>query len=129
MFSQGERVWHLAESEEECGNYSELYQSHEKPYDLCSEVGWKKIIDNILQNHKSFYSSKVNVTMNICSTRDTDKVMPSEMVEGDEETAAAAEPRHEGHDHNEEDHEHKMYAPREDAEWEFKTGTCVFRLQ
>ena len=66
--------------------------------------------------------------MNICSTRDTDKVMPSEMVEEDEETAAA-EPRHEGHDHDEEDHEHKMYAPREDAEWEFKTGTCVFRLQ
>ena len=41
---KGERVWHLAESEEECGNYSELYQSHEKPYDLCSEVGLKKII-------------------------------------------------------------------------------------
>jgi len=104
--SKGERVWHLAESEEECGDYSELYQSNEKPYDLCSEV---------------------NVTMNICSTRDTDKVMPSEMVEEDEETAAA-EPRHEGHDHDEEDHKHKMYAPREDAEWEFKTGTCVFRL-
>ena len=66
--------------------------------------------------------------MNICSTRDTDKVMPSEMVEEDEETAAA-EPRHEGHHHDEEDHEHKMYTPREDAEWEFKTGTCVFRLQ
>jgi len=104
--SKGERVWHLVESEEECGNYSELYQSHEKPYDLCSEV---------------------NLTMNICSTRDTDKVMPSEMVKEDEETDAA-EPRHEGHDHDEEDHEHKMYAPREDAEWEFKTGTCVFRL-
>merc|ERR1712157_365707 len=80
----GERVWHLAESEEECGNYTELYQRHDKPYDLCSEV---------------------NVTMNICSTRDTDKVMPSEMVEGDKETAAAAEPRHEGHDHDDEDHE------------------------
>ena len=48
MFSQGERVWHLAESEEECGNYSVLYQSHEKPYDLCSEVGWKKLIDDFL---------------------------------------------------------------------------------
>ena len=29
----------MVETEEECGNYSELYQSHEKPYDLCSEVG------------------------------------------------------------------------------------------
>merc|ERR1711862_509006 len=55
---KGERVWHLAESAEGCGNYTELYQSHEKPYDLCSEV---------------------NATMNICSTRDTDKVKPSEM--------------------------------------------------
>jgi len=106
---KGERVWHLAESEEGCGNYSELYQSHEKPYDLCSEV---------------------NATMNICSTRDTDKVKMEEMEEEADETAAAfAEPRHhEDDDHDEDHHHHKMYTPREEAEWEFKTGTCVFRL-
>ena len=88
-----------------------------------------KILCLVLRNHKIFFSSKVNVTMNICSTRDTDKVMALEMIEEEDEETAAAEPRHKGHDHNEEDHEHKMYAPREDAEWEFKTGTCVFRLQ
>merc|ERR1711988_114840 len=75
--SKGERVWHLAESEEECGNYTELYQRHNKPYDLCSEV---------------------NVTMNICSTRDTE-VMTKESEES-EDTEAAAEPRH----HDEDDH-------------------------
>jgi len=36
---KGERVWHIAASEEECGDASAtLYQSHDKPYDLCSEV-------------------------------------------------------------------------------------------
>merc|ERR1711997_162894 len=114
--SKGERVWHVAESEEECGNYSDLYQSHQKPYDLCTEV---------------------NVTLNICSTRDTDKVKVSKEEEEmgrTEQTLAVqnpAEPRHEEHDHeHEHEHEkqHKMYTPREDAEWEFKTGTCVFRL-
>ena len=42
-FCQGERVWHLAETEEECGNYTELYQRHDKPYDLCSEVSLNRI--------------------------------------------------------------------------------------
>jgi len=100
--SKGERVWHFAESEEECGNYTELYQRLDKPYDLCSEV---------------------NVTMNICSTRDTE-VMTME-GEDTEETEAAAEPRH----HDEEDHDHDMYTPKDEAEWDFKSGTCVFRLQ
>jgi len=99
--SKGERVWHFAESEEECGNYTELYQRLDKPYDLCSEV---------------------NVTMNICSTRDTE-VMTME-GEDTEETEAAAEPRH----HDEEDHDHDMYTPKDEAEWDFKSGTCVFRL-
>ena len=69
--------------------------------------------------------------MNICSTRDTDKVKMEEMEEEADETAAAfAEPRHhEDDDHDEDHHHHKMYTPREEAEWEFKTGTCVFRLQ
>merc|ERR1712222_255054 len=97
--SKGERVWHFAESEEECGNYTELYQRLDKPYDLCSEV---------------------NVTMNICSTRDTE-VMTME-GEDTEETEATAEPRH----HDEDDHD--MYTPKDGAEWDFKTGTCVFRL-
>ena len=67
--------------------------------------------------------SKVNVTMNICSTRDTE-VMTIESEES-EDTEAAAEPRH----HDEEDHDHDVFNPREDAEWDFKAGTCVFRLQ
>ena len=45
--------------------------------------------------------------------------------EDTEETEAAAEPRH----HDEEDHDHDIYTPKEEAEWDFKTGTCVFRLQ
>ena len=33
------RVWHIAESEEECGTYSEIKSSDdEKPADLCKEV-------------------------------------------------------------------------------------------
>ena len=31
------RVWHVAETEESCGNYTEL-MSEEKPADLCKEV-------------------------------------------------------------------------------------------
>ena len=61
--------------------------------------------------------------MNICSTRDTE-VMTMES-EDSEETEATAEPRH----HDEEDHDHEVYTPTEEAEWDFKTGTCVFRLQ
>ena len=61
--------------------------------------------------------------MNICSTRDTE-VMTIESEES-EDTEAAAEPRH----HDEEDHDHDVFNPREDAEWDFKAGTCVFRLQ
>merc|ERR1719480_498560 len=51
--------------------------------------------------------------------------MAEEAEKADETAAAFAEPRR----HEDDDHDHqKMYTPREDAEWEFKTGTCVFRL-
>ena len=36
------RVFHLAETEEQCGNYTELY-SEEKPSDLCEEVGRRNL--------------------------------------------------------------------------------------
>merc|ERR1711983_621184 len=70
------------------------------------------------------------VVTSVSSTRDTDKVKIEEIADEADETAAAfAEPRHhEDDDHDEGHHNHKMYTPREDAEWEFKTGTCVFRL-
>ena len=128
-------MWHVAESEEECGNYSDLHQSHQKPYDLCTEVLY--IICHKMKTMTQFLF-QVNVTLNICSTRDTDKVKvlkEEEEMGRTEQTVAIqnpVEPRHEDHEH-EHDHEHekqhKMYTPREDAEWEFKTGTCVFRLQ
>ena len=36
---KGERVWHVAASEEECGDVNTTFhQSHEKPHDLCTEV-------------------------------------------------------------------------------------------
>merc|ERR1712233_151248 len=61
---KGERVWHIAASEEECGDASAtLYQSHDKPYDLCSEV---------------------NTTINVCTTRDTEMV-PATTVDVAEE--------------------------------------------
>merc|ERR1712130_70613 len=61
---KGERVWHIAASEEECGDASAtLYQSHDKPYDLCSEV---------------------NTTINVCTTRDTEMV-PATAVDVDED--------------------------------------------
>ena len=42
---KGERVWHVAGSKEECGDASAvLYQSHDKPYDLCNEVIWGKYL-------------------------------------------------------------------------------------
>ena len=38
---RGERVWHVAGSAEECGDASAtLYQSHDKPHDLCNEVSF-----------------------------------------------------------------------------------------
>merc|ERR1711862_421637 len=49
---KGERVWHVAASEEECGDVNTTFhQSHEKPHDLCTEV---------------------NVTISVCTTRDTE---------------------------------------------------------
>merc|ERR1711926_50982 len=61
---KGERVWHVAASKEECGDASAvLYQSHDKPYDLCNEV---------------------NSTINVCTTRDTEMVPADEEVDESE---------------------------------------------
>merc|ERR1719323_2612078 len=92
---KGERVWHVAASEEECGDVnSTFHQSHEKPHDLCTEV---------------------NATISVCTTRDTE-VMESQ----------TAEPRH--GDDEDHDHDHEVFVPKEDAEWDFKIGSCVFKL-
>merc|ERR1712053_68896 len=98
---KGERVWHVAASKEECGDASAiLYQSHDKPYDLCSEV---------------------NTTINVCTTRDTEMV-PAPTVDVDEEVDESENEIEARHDMDE------VYQPKEGAEWDFKTGTCVFRL-
>merc|ERR1711976_284873 len=98
---KGERVWHVAASAEECGDASAtLYQSHDKPHDLCNEV---------------------NATISVCATRDTE-VVAAESVETEateEVENVEGEPRHQVGE---------MYQPKEDAQWEFKSGTCVFRL-
>merc|ERR1712233_291147 len=96
-----ERVWHIAASEEECGDASAtLYLSHDKPYDLCSEV---------------------NTTINVCTTRDTEMV-PATAVDMDEDVDESENEIEARHDMDE------VYQPKEGAEWDFKTGTCVFRL-
>merc|ERR1712233_257852 len=98
---KGERVWHIAASEEECGDASAtLYQRHDKPYDLCSEV---------------------NTTINVCTTRDTEMV-PATAVDVDEDVDESENEIEARHDMDE------VYQPKEGAEWDFKTGTCVFRL-
>merc|ERR1712130_597951 len=98
---KGERVWHIAASEEECGDASAtLYQSHDRPYDLCSEV---------------------NTTINVCTTRDTEMV-PATTVDVAEEVDESENEIEARHDMDE------VYQPKEGAEWDFKTGTCVFRL-
>merc|ERR1712029_1131891 len=98
---KGERVWHVAASQEECGDVNTTFhQSHEKPHDLCTEV---------------------NVTISVCTTRDTEVLKSMEDDAEDE-----AEPRHEDGEDNY--HDHDVYVPKEDAEWDFKTGTCVFKL-
>merc|ERR1712233_6594 len=98
---KGERVWHIAASEEECGDASAtLYQSHDKPYDLCSEV---------------------NTTINVCTTRDTEMV-PATTVDVAEDVDESENEIEARHDMDE------VYQPKEGAEWDFKTGTCVFRL-
>merc|ERR550525_637258 len=73
---KGERVWHVAASQEECGDgNSTFHQSHEKPHDLCTEV---------------------NATISVCTTRNTEVL---ESMEDDAEDEA--EPRHdEDHDHD-----------------------------
>merc|ERR1711945_12244 len=96
---KGERVWHIAASKEECGDASAtLYQSHDKPYDLCSEV---------------------NTTINVCTTRDTEMVPAPAVDEEVDESENEIEARHDMDE---------VYQPKEGAEWDFKTGTCVFRL-
>merc|ERR1712173_16253 len=96
---KGERVWHVAASKEECGDASAiLYQSHDKPYDLCNEV---------------------NTTINVCTTRDTEMVPAVDMTEEVDESENEIEARHDMDE---------VYQPKEGAEWEFKTGTCVYRL-
>merc|ERR1711983_579778 len=41
---KGERVWHVAASQEECGDVnSTFHQSHEKPHDLCTEVNVQSV--------------------------------------------------------------------------------------
>merc|ERR1712130_370088 len=77
-----------------------LYQSHDKPYDLCSEV---------------------NTTINVCTTRDTEMV-PATTVDVAEEVDESENEIEARHDMDE------VYQPKEGAEWDFKTGTCVFRL-
>merc|ERR1712079_295361 len=57
----------------------------------------------------------VNQTLLICSTRDTE----AQQLAGEVEP----EPEPEG----EEEHHH-LWVPREDAEWDFKTGVCEFKL-
>merc|ERR1712173_498654 len=99
---KGERVWHVAASKEECGDASAvLYQSHDKPYDLCNEV---------------------NSTINVCTTRDTEMVPTVEKVDMTEEVDASENEIEARHNMDE------VYQPKEGAEWDFKTGTCVFRL-
>ena len=41
MMVQGERVWHLAQSAEECGTFAhgDLHQRDSRPHELCTEVG------------------------------------------------------------------------------------------
>ena len=41
MVLQGERVWHLAQSAEECGTFAhgDLHQRDSRPHELCTEVG------------------------------------------------------------------------------------------
>merc|ERR1711902_280295 len=91
---RGERVWHIAASEEECGDASAtLYQSHDKPYDLCSEV---------------------NTTINVCTTRDTEMV-PAPAVDVAEEVDESENEIEARHDmdavyqpkEGEEDHDHE----------------------
>merc|ERR1712029_479018 len=60
-----QRVWHVAEGEEQCGDEAaEIHQHDVKPHELCSEV---------------------NTTISICVTRDT------EVVEDESEVEEAAE--------------------------------------
>ena len=61
----------------------------------------------------------MNATVSVCATRDTEVV--AAVTEATEEADnVEGEPRH---------LDGEMYQPKEDAKWEFKSGTCVFRLR
>merc|ERR1712029_988769 len=66
-----QRVWHVAEGEEQCGDEAaEIHQHDVKPHELCTEV---------------------NTTISICVTRDTEVVEDgSEVEEAAEETNEVA---------------------------------------
>merc|ERR1712012_815410 len=98
-----QRVWHVAESEEQCGDEAaEIHQHDVKPHELCTEV---------------------NTTISICVTRDT------EVVEDESEVEEAAEETNEVAVDGEAEEEAEVeFAPKEGADWEFRTGTCAFRL-
>merc|ERR1719340_79564 len=104
---KGERVWHLAQSAEECGTFAhgDLHQRDSRPHELCTEV---------------------NQTLLICSTRDTEAQQLAGEAEPEPEPEAGAEPREARHE-GEGEHHH-LWVPREDAEWDFKTGVCEFKL-
>merc|ERR1711997_1283873 len=61
---KGARVWHVAESEEQCGNTTSLSRE-EKPSALCNEV---------------------NVTFCLCTTRDTKTSTTTNTTEDTEDT-------------------------------------------
>ena len=73
----------------------------------------------------------MNQTLLICSTRDTaaqqlaGEMEPEPEPDAGAETAEPREARHEGDG----EHHHHLWVPREDAEWDFKTGVCEFKLQ
>ena len=65
----------------------------------------------------------MNSTINVCTTRDTEMVPSVEkvdMTEDVDESENEIEARH---------NMDEVYQPKEGAEWDFKTGTCVFRLR
>ena len=70
----------------------------------------------------NIHLSKVNTTISICVTRDT------EVVEDESEVEEAAEETNEVAVDGETEESEVEFAPKEGAEWEFRTGTCAFRL-
>ena len=65
----------------------------------------------------------MNSTINVCTTRDTEMVPAVEKVDMTEEVDESENEIEARHNMDE------VYQPKEGAEWDFKTGTCVFRLR